>query len=85
MENYYIKIFCLIWVVYKLQYELRDMRYEFSFKWFKNNVLRVLDCWYCVTFWLSLAITFDIFAASVLAFVAHIIEIIINRIQTFKI
>lgn len=82
---YYIKIFCLIWVAYKLQFELRSMKYEFSVQWFKDNIVRVFDCWYCVTFWLSLAITLDIYAASVLAFVAHIIEIIINKIQTFKI
>ncbi len=84
MENYYIKIFCLIWVFYKLQYEFRKMKYEFSVQWFKDNVVRVFDCWYCVTFWLTLIVTLDVFAAAILAFAAHIIEIIIEKLQTFK-
>ena len=61
------------------------MEYEFSVFWIKENLMSIIDCWKCFSFWTALVATGNIYVAATISFFSYIFEIIINKIQTFKI
>ena len=78
----YVKYFCVVWVAYSLLFYLRGIKYEFTFKWLKNVLNTVLDCFKCFAFWVVLAFSQDIFIAALFSFCAYILEKTINYLET---
>jgi hypothetical protein len=46
-----------------------------------QKVVAYLTCWKCATFWLSLSIGSGFVNACISAFIAYVVELIIERIQ----
>ena len=80
-------LFKILIVTFAITEIIRRPLFELKIK-LKNKytqfLLGKLYCWYCVTFWVTLGFTLDLFAASMMATISMVIQYGISIYKDYK-